>query len=110
MKSLLKQPDLTAIFITNYEMTLGGIIAINELGVQIPQQISLIGFDNLHLSKVIQPKLTIVTQPLEEIGTKAAEILVEQLVPGANRQETQIVTLSTGICTGNSVAQLDAVL
>ena len=103
MKKLLSDRELTAVFVTNYEMTLGAIIAINELGIKIPDQISFIGFDNLHLSKVIQPQLTIITQPLEEIGQHAAKILISKLSEDESGSEAKVVTLSTGILMGESV-------
>ena len=42
-----RNPDMTAVLVTNYEMTMGAMIGINELGIRIPEQLSLIGFDNL---------------------------------------------------------------
>lgn len=104
-KRLLADKNVTAVFATNYEMTLGAIIAINELGMSIPEQISFIGFDNMQLSQVIKPKLTIVTQPLEEIGKNAAEIMLSRL-SGETDTIARIVTLSTGICVGESVKRL----
>ncbi len=51
---------MTAAFVTNYEMTLGALIALNERGIQIPQELSLVGFDNMDLSRIANPSLTIV--------------------------------------------------
>ena len=57
---LEENKDMTAVFVTNYEMTLGALIALNERGVRIPEELSIIGFDNLDLSRVANPPLTIV--------------------------------------------------
>lgn len=95
--------DMSAIFITNYEMTLGAVIAINELNVRVPEELSVIGFDNMDLSRVTHPRLTIVTQPLREIGSKVAHIMLDRLtasVPGAPVS----VSLPTAILPGQSVA------
>lgn len=108
MKRLLSDPDITAVFATNYYMTLGSIIAINELGLNIPERISFIGFDDMQLSRVVRPKLTIITQPLEEIGKSAAEILLSKLSGASDAAETKAVTLSTGISAGESVKRLEA--
>lgn len=105
MKRLLADKNVTAVFATNYEMTLGAIIAINELGLSIPEQISFIGFDNMQLSRVIKPKLTIITQPLEEIGINAAEILLSKL-SGCADAEAKVITLSTGISVGESIKKM----
>lgn len=69
----------TALYATNYEMTLGAIISINESGLKIPTDISFVGFDNMQITDLISPKLTIVTQPLKEIGEHAANIMLSQL-------------------------------
>ncbi len=79
MRRILKESDCTAVFVTNYEMTLGALIAINEFGKKIPEDISMIGFDNMDLSRITHPKLTIVTQPLEQIGNFTAKTLLERL-------------------------------
>ena len=57
---------MTAVFITNYEMTMGAVIGLNELGIRIPEEISLVGFDNLPFARACNPKLTIVSQPTEK--------------------------------------------
>jgi LacI family transcriptional regulator len=69
----------TAIFVTNYEMTMGAIMAINERNISIPDELSLIGFDNLEMAKIIKPPLSIVIQPMEKIGETAAETLLKRL-------------------------------
>lgn len=96
----------TAVYITNYEITLGAIIAINEMGVRIPGQLSLIGFDNMQLSQVVRPRLTTVSQPLELIGEKAADLILRRLEGGPDEGEPRIITLSTEIRHGDSVKQL----
>ena len=102
---LLEEAEgMTAAFVTNYEMTLGTLIALNERGVRIPQELSLIGFDNMDLSRVARPPLTIVSQPLEEIGLQAARLMLDQL-SGENRTPLTL-TLSTSIQEGKSVRQL----
>ncbi|HHV31596.1 LacI family DNA-binding transcriptional regulator [Caproiciproducens sp. LBM24188] len=106
MRAMLKtHPDLTAIFVTNYEMTLGAVIAANEMGIKIPQELSLIGFDNMDLSRIAHPRLTIVTQPLEEIGSQVARILLDRLENGYTGVPMKI-TLSTTLQIGASVRQL----
>ena len=71
-KSLLTSQKVTALFTTNYELTLGAIIAINELSLKIPEDISFVGFDNIQLSRIINPKLTMVCQPILRLGRKTA--------------------------------------
>ena len=101
-KLLVENKSLSALFVTNYEMTLGAIIAINELGIKIPEQISLIGFDNMHLSQVVQPKLTIISQPISKIAENVAHIMLKRLSQDKH-DEPQIVNLSTQLILGESV-------
>jgi LacI family transcriptional regulator len=98
MAALLEErSDLTAIFVTNYEMTLGAIVALNERNVKIPDELSLIGFDDLYLSKVIRPPLSIVVQPMQQIGETAANLLVKRLkgdtanFPAMFRLKTEVI-------------------
>ena len=74
-----KNPDMTAVFVTNYEMTMGAMIGVNELGIQIPEQLSVIGFDNLQFARACNPKLTIVSQPTDGIAREVARIMLEHL-------------------------------
>lgn len=69
----------TAVFVTNYEMTLGAIMAINEKNIDIPIELSLIGYDNIQMAKIVRPPLSIVIQPMKEIGETAAEIILKRL-------------------------------
>ena len=52
VEELVKEnPDMTAVFVTNYEMTMGAVIGLNEMGVSMPEEISLVGFDNLPFAR-----------------------------------------------------------
>ncbi|MCI8895826.1 MAG: LacI family transcriptional regulator [Lachnospiraceae bacterium] len=80
MKELmaLEEPP-TGVFMGNYETTLGGIMAANELGMSWPEDISIIGFDDLIVSKVVRPKIWMAVQPMEAICTRAVEILLQNM-------------------------------
>lgn len=103
-KRLLKEKEpITALFATNYEMTLGALLALNEKGISIPEQISLIGFDNPDLAKAMRPKLTLVSQPIEEIGKSAAKLLLERM-EGRETGSGKTIVLSANLEEGASVA------
>ncbi len=104
MKKLLKENgDISAVFVTNYEMTLGAIIAVNELGIKIPERLSFIGFDDLQLSRIVEPKLTIVEQPLEDIGRQTANLMLERLRE-AKPYKKKKIQLKTELIQRDSVA------
>lgn len=94
----------TGIFVTNYEMTLGAIMAINERDIKIPNELSLIGFDNIQMAKVVKPPLSIVVQPMKEIGEKAAYTLLKRL-KGDHSSFPSIYRLKTKILNKDSVGK-----
>jgi DNA-binding LacI/PurR family transcriptional regulator len=63
----------TALFTTNFDMTLGAIKAINEKELIIPEDISLMAFDLLHIYEALKPKLWTVVQPIDKIGEQVAK-------------------------------------
>ena len=76
-------PDMTAVFVSNYEMTVGAMMEINDLGISVPEELSVIGFDNIDFARASIPRLSIVTQPTKEIAREAAGVLLERLNEGA---------------------------
>lgn len=104
-KLVERNPDMTAVFVTNYEMTMGAVIGLNELGIQVPEQLSVVGFDNLQFARACSPKLTIVAQPTVEIARKAAGIMLKRLEEGAGEGAPEYLTekLNTEIIMGKSI-------
>lgn len=102
---LKKDPKLTAVFVCNYEMTLGAVIGANELGVTIPEDLSLIGYDNLSFARACRPKLTIVVQPTEQIGREVAHVMLERL-ENEKGKEQQNIKLKASVVEGRSVKVL----
>lgn len=75
-KILDQHPKITAIFAANDVMAFGAVRAILDRGLRIPDDISLIGFDNIEFSSIIHPPLTTIHQPKYEMGHAAVEILL----------------------------------
>lgn len=98
-------PDMTALFVTNYEMTLGAVIATGERGIKLPDELSLIGFDNLDLARISHPRLTIVVQPLQEYGAQIANLMLSKLQNEASSESVHTM-LQAKIVHGNSVRDL----
>ncbi len=72
-------PPLTALFAASNLATLGALHAIRERGLKIPDDISIISFDDMSFAPLMQPPLTVVVQPTYELGQKAAQLLLERL-------------------------------
>lgn len=84
----------TAVFAMNDMMAYGIINTAHQLGIRIPEDLSVIGFDNLTLSPCSYPALTTVALPFQEMGSQAAEALV-QILEGKipeNEKGTQLIT------------------
>lgn len=97
-------PELTALFSTNYEMTLGMLIALNELGKSIPDDISVIGFDNMDLCRIVRPSLSIVSQPIDDIAMSAVQLLLRRLKGEDPPAET--IVMKTRLIDGGSVKDI----
>ncbi len=79
-KTLLKQKELpTAVFCSNDLSALGFLNEIKKHGVRIPEDISIIGFDNIYASQYSTPPLTTIKQPIIEMGRAAAELLLTKI-------------------------------
>ncbi|GGM19565.1 LacI family transcriptional regulator [Paraliobacillus quinghaiensis] len=88
MKTLMERaPDLTAVFAASDELALGAISVAYQYNKRVPEDISVIGYDNLRLAEMSHPPLTSVSQPLNDMGAKAAQMLFEM-------QESKMITPS----------------
>ncbi len=76
---LAMEPPPTALFVVNHEMTLGAAMALVERQVRIPGDMSVVGFDHRDLARVMTPPMSIVLQPLQEIGEAASELLLDRM-------------------------------
>jgi DNA-binding LacI/PurR family transcriptional regulator len=82
-EQLLRAPDPpTAIFCYNDMTALGALRAAQRLGLRVPADVSLVGFDDLFVASYTTPPLTTVRQPMQEMGRKAMQILLELLAGG----------------------------
>ncbi len=80
MRALLSlNPRPTAIFASNDLMAMGAYVAIKEVGLDIPRDIAVVGFDNIPTSNLVSPPLTTVDQFQHRVGQRAATMLLERL-------------------------------
>jgi LacI family transcriptional regulator len=104
-RELLSSPDRpTAVFAANDLSAIATIEVARELGLRVPEDLSIVGFDNIPESVLCTPPLTTVEQPIRTMGQRAIEILV-QLIRGETPQETH-VTLATRLVVRQSTRAL----
>jgi LacI family transcriptional regulator len=76
---LAKKLPFTALICGNDEMAAGAMEVAREHGLQVPQQLSIVGFDNLILARYIHPKLTTIDYPIGEMGRMAARWVLKHI-------------------------------
>lgn len=103
MKALLElEVPPTAVFMTNYEITLGAVMAVNESKYRCPDDISMLGFDDLILSQVMNPKMSMVVQPMREMGERAVGMLLSRIQCEEEEAPMEII-VTARLQYGNSI-------
>lgn len=74
----LPQPP-TALFVANNEMLAGTLAALREQGTRVPHDLSLVSFDDARWAQYTDPPLTVIAQPIDAMGSLAAELLLRRL-------------------------------
>lgn len=86
MKEMLEQKNVPdAVFATSDPKAMGVIRAIRDAGLQVPQDISVMGFDNLDFAALLDPPMTTVAQPFYEMGVKACQRLIHLIENGPGK-------------------------
>jgi LacI family transcriptional regulator len=111
--SLLEQADrATAIVTTDSLVTMGVLAAVRQARLWMPDDVSLIGFDDADWATVMVPSLTVIAQPVRELGTRAAKRLLDRIAGDAGPYEVHtllnrlVVRESTGSPAGASVSPM----
>lgn len=83
IRSLLTLDELpTAIFAANDLMALGAICTLQDAGLNVPNDMAVVGYDNREFTRIVRPKITTVSMPVYEMGCTAAESLLKQILEG----------------------------
>jgi LacI family transcriptional regulator len=101
MALLSQYPDIDGVFAGNDYMALGVLKAAAQLGIKVPQDLSVIGFDGIQLCELTSPEITTMAQPIYEVGVAAAQLLLDMIEGKAIDQSQQEfkVTLKLGQST-----------
>jgi DNA-binding LacI/PurR family transcriptional regulator len=89
-RSMRAKPEYTAIFVANDEMALGLIHGFHEKGISVPDDISIVGFDDLPTSRHFLPPLTTIRQDFDGLGSTVVEVLRAALEGREIPQRTKI--------------------
>ena len=78
-----RRPNIDGLFAASDLMALGALDALRAAGRRVPDDVAVVGFDDSELARTTEPPLTTVRQPIEQLGTEMARLLVAQLDDGA---------------------------
>jgi len=79
-EELLRLPEPpTALVVSNNQMTLGALLAVRELGLRVPDEVSVVSFDDMEWAPLANPPLTALAQPTYEMGATAARMLLDKI-------------------------------
>ncbi|MFL0252938.1 LacI family DNA-binding transcriptional regulator [Clostridium neuense] len=90
----------TAVFACNDLMALGVLNACKRLNYEVPKDVSIIGFDNIVISSLVEPQITTVDQNMYRLGESAAKMLLDVIKD--ENQQTSIIRLNTKLITRDS--------
>ncbi|QAS52211.1 LacI family DNA-binding transcriptional regulator [Halobacillus litoralis] len=105
-KELLKMSEPpTAVFAGNDAIAVGVYKAARELGISIPEELSVIGFDDSQFAEIVDPELTTIRTPISEMGEKTVELAIQIVREGKNFKET--VTFQPSLIERGSTAKVN---
>lgn len=93
----------TAIFACNDLMAIGAMKAILEQGLRVPEDISIVGFDDIALASYLNPPLTTIAQPKYELGRMAAQLVIQRITSSGSREKREIVLESRLVVRGSTL-------
>ncbi|MEQ1645832.1 MAG: substrate-binding domain-containing protein [Pyrinomonadaceae bacterium] len=107
MKSLLASGErFTAVFAFNDISAIGAIRALEEMGLRVPADVSVLGFDDIYAAAFHNPALTTIRQPLFEMGSLAARTLLKRLSENGNGDIPQTVSVEPTIIVRQSTSRV----
>jgi LacI family fructose operon transcriptional repressor len=101
LKLLTRDQLPDAVVTTNSLLTAGALMAIRDLGLSIPDDVALVGFDETTWGALVEPAVTIIAQPTYEIGATAAELLLQR-VEEPDRPPRKVILRGELVARGSS--------
>jgi DNA-binding LacI/PurR family transcriptional regulator len=106
MRTLLdRDRGLTAVFASNDLMAIGALLTLRRAGLRVPEDVSVIGFDNILQSSTMIPPLTTIEQPMNDLGQATVRLLLDQILK--RTAELTCVTIPTSLVVRDSCRAID---
>lgn len=107
MSRLMKLDERpTAVFVSNDMMAMGAVTAARRLGLHVPEDVSIIGFDDIELARAFNPTLTTMAQPMQEMADIATSRLIAKMNSGEEGWENEQFTLTANLIVRESTGPL----
>lgn len=104
LEHLKTDKPIDAIFSTKNSTTIYVYQILRKLGYRIPLNVALIGYDDFVLADALEPPISVVRQPVERIGARAAELLFHQMETGIQSHEMEILNVELILRASSSIA------
>lgn len=98
--------DMTAVACCNDLMAIGAMEKIEELGMGVPEDISVVGFDNIEMTRLVRPKLTTVAQPIYDMGREAARMIIN-IIEGHGKHTQDNLVFEPSLVIRDSVKKIE---
>ncbi len=90
LELMSRSPRPTALFVGNNQMTAGAMIALQELGLAVPDDVAYVGFDDVDWASFLRPQMTMVAQPTYEIGRTATQMVIDRIEGDPDRPARRV--------------------
>lgn len=107
-KLLAARESFTALFAFNDISAIGAIRALREAGRRVPEDVSVVGFDDIQSAAFQNPGLTTVRQPLRKMGEIAAEIVVRRITGSDHAPQPKLITIEPELVVRESTSRAPA--
>jgi DNA-binding LacI/PurR family transcriptional regulator len=101
-QELADNPEVSAVFVANDQMALGLLRALHERGRAVPEDVSVVGFDDMEEAGQFWPPLTTIRQSFAEVGRRSVDALINEIQAGEHHH--QPVSVATELVVRSSTA------
>ena len=102
---LVVMPDIDGVYVANDQMAVGVLKALSECGKKVPDDVKVIGYDNVFISSIVEPSLSTINIRKRQIGVEAARILLEKIENPDADQTTSVIEMKTRLVVRRSTVR-----
>ncbi|NQX66840.1 LacI family DNA-binding transcriptional regulator [Paenibacillus alba] len=85
-----RHPDIDGIFAGNDMMAIGALKKLQRMGLSVPDQVALVGFDGIDLTLIVEPEITTVAQPIYDMGMLSTRLLIKKIEGDIQEEQTHL--------------------